>query len=280
MCLFGWRADISANICSHEAPPLQIANEYVLTAPRKSTAALTACANASGEPRTLVGYAMPSSSQPAALTLSPAATLSAPPGQAVRVDFTTLWLPPGTTLTISSAKTGREMLSLSGTEVPPNPILGETGDRLHIALSTGGVPADGRGLIALSADLSCQCEEPGSCGPHGHCNTLFGCFCDHGYAGPRCEDSSCVGVQCGPHGKCTPSGGAAQGSCACDEGYSGPACSVVTGPCAGDYITLGDDNSWRRINEPAGVPKPLADRVLLLRRFYANHERLMPGTSN
>ena len=255
-----WRDElaITVEICQREAPPSEPGNEYALTAPLRGNAALTACPNASGTPRVLVGYAMPEPAgvppPPPPLSAVPAAVFSAPPGQAVRLDFTALWLPPGATLLISSGSiAGREIASLSGSSLPTQAIEGEVDKPMRVELSVGGVAPAGRGLIAFSADLACQCVSPGSCGPHGRCSQLFGCMCDGGYFGPRCADASCIGVQCGPHGRCSPSGGAAPGGCTCDEGYAGPGCDRVTGPCAGDYTVLGDDHAWRRNTAPAGT---------------------------
>lgn len=64
-----------------------------------------------------------------------------------------------------------------------------------------------------------------------------------------------LGVECGAHGTCAASGvSGVAGHCVCDEGYAGSGCDVLTGPCGdGSFITLGDDNSWRRMSQPGGT---------------------------
>ena len=278
--------DQTVDLCQQEAPPPDPTNEYVLTGARSASAPpFTACRNASGTQRTLVGYAMPAPGAPAPPLGSTAVDLWAPPGQAVVLQFSALWLPPTGALTISSS--GREIVSLSGTALPTQVIVGATGAAMHVELRAPS-PSAGSRLIAFSASLSCKCVAPGSCGPHGTCSLLAGCICTGGFLGSRCDDASCIGVQCGLHGTCVSTGGVTPGRCVCDEGFGGVNCGkqssphlhktltsssphphsphliltasspdhvtgTVTGPCAGDYTTLGDDNAWRRLTQPGGT---------------------------
>ena len=68
--------------------------------------------------------------------VSTTATLWAPPGQAVQLQFSALWLPPTATLTIyeGTSSSGRPIVSLSGTELSTQAIIGRTGVAMYMEL--------------------------------------------------------------------------------------------------------------------------------------------------
>jgi hypothetical protein len=196
-----WRVQLqqTVELCQQEAPPLPVPGmEYVILdrLPGTGSLPLDSCPNATSlEHRTLVSATIPDpSAAPPPPSSVPAIDLRAPPGFVVTLTFNALWLPVGVALAIregTTATAGREIASLSGTQVPTQRISSTTSN-MHVALQSSGLSGGSTRLIALAAELSCRCVEAGSCGPHGTCNQLLGCICTGGFLGARCDDASCM----------------------------------------------------------------------------------------
>ena len=181
-------------------------------------------------------------------------TILAPPGHRTRLHFATLWLPKGVSLHIfdGDSSSSRELVALSGTTLPSQDLTATKG-AIHMQLLVDA-PDSYTMPMALGSKIECTCVDDRGCAPHGLCDRASGrCACSGGYIGPTCSDSSCIGVDCGPHGNCTRGG-----KCICDDQYrQGPdrRCTVRIGPCTNTppHVTLGDDNSWRKITSPGGT---------------------------
>ena len=195
-----WRVQLeqTVELCQQEAPPLPAAPgmEYALISAATGAVPQDSCPNASSlAPRTMVGYPMPQlGGGPPSSAATPALDLRAPPGFAITLSFGALWLPPGVSLNVfegTMGSIGREIVSLSGTAKPTQPISSTT-PNMHVELRSTGLAAGTPRLIALTAELGCRCTDAGSCGPHGSCNSWFGCVCTGGFLGVRCDDASCA----------------------------------------------------------------------------------------
>lgn len=194
-----WRVQLqqTVQLCQQEAPPPpSSAMEYVLIEPTGRTAPQDSCQNTSSlRPRTVVGYPMPQlDGGPSPAPATPVVDLRAPPGFVITIRFNALWLPPGVSLEVfegTADSIGREIVSLSGTNKPAQPISSTTSN-MHVTLQSTGLGAGTPRLISLAAELGCRCVEAGSCGPHGSCNSWFGCICSGGFLGVRCDDASCA----------------------------------------------------------------------------------------
>ena len=236
----------TVDLCRQEAPPPTSPPTY----PIGGGGALDACGGS------LVDYLPPPpGAQPAPFPAGgrAASALRAPPGQAVRLGFRTLWLPPGATLTLfdGADDRARELVALSGTALPAQTV-SSSSTQMYVVLQLpkppAPAPASPPPLALFSATLGCRCVAPGSCGPHGSCNAEGDCVCSGGFLGPRCDDPSCVGIDCGAHGTCVTGG-----RCVCGTGWGGDRCQTRIGPCGGEYTTLGDDNAWRRTTQHGGT---------------------------
>ncbi len=197
-----WRVQLeqTVELCQQEAPALPASGmEYTLINSTAGAVPQDSCRNVSSlDRRTVVGYPMPQEHHAGGVLPSPTGTpfldLRAPPGFAITLSFNVLWLPPGVSLEVSEGtigNVGREIVSLSGTDKPTQTISSTT-STMHVALQSTGLSSGTPRLIALAAELGCRCVDSGSCGPHGTCNSWFGCVCSGGFLGVRCDDASCA----------------------------------------------------------------------------------------